>query len=303
MEKVSQNNFLFLCMLLLTPCEAITCAHRSFHEFCPEGWVELAETQECMAPISYTGPCDTVVNLKDFDEGKKREFAAKCKVNWACADTCARDYEVCPVGWVDMGKGVCDAPLMYSGSCLKHVRMTDDAYKRDFAIRCGISFPCKPSCLQQDFRQPCPKDWNLMNGICEAASPYSGPCVPFANLTDFTVQEKQIYASLCRVDFPCEIRIANANECEPVDAPCPTGWEHIGSTVGVCHNSKYDGPCRPIIQTSELMKIGKSKYMEMCAVEWPCKDMKVPNIEPSVLTSALRSGPVDDEGNIIGAQY
>merc|ERR1712139_365657 len=96
------------------------------------GWVS-AGTGKCQAPLSYGGPCAAKAAMEDFSETAKQQFEAKCEVEWPCAEECVPDYSAaCPVGWIDMGGGVCDAPLTYSHHCLKRVRMSSEDFKRNF---------------------------------------------------------------------------------------------------------------------------------------------------------------------------
>merc|ERR1712107_61804 len=132
---------------------------------------------------------------------------------------------------------------------------------------------------------------------------YTGPCLPFANLIGLTEAEKAHYATLCDVQFPCSAP-AIAELCEPVDAPCPIGWDYKGSEKGVCHSSEYTGPCRPLIFVDQIQANGKSSFMEMCDVLWACKQQQADRVpatgQPS---SILHSGPINADGRIAVTNY
>jgi len=285
---------------------AAACERRNYEDNCPSGWMDLGNNA-CRAPLSYTGLCGTLMTIGDAvrDEGWKQGIERKCGVTWPCEDACEPDYSApCPLNWLDMGNSICEAPLEYDQNCLKRVRMADERFKRDFAIECGLRWPCLRECAQ-DFGQPCPKDWyEVEDGVCEAArGSYDGACLSFANLLGFANQEKAHYAALCNVEFPCVSASANA-ECEPTDAPCPKGWGHKGSVNGgVCYSVEYEGPCRPIVFTESLAAIGKLKFMEECNVVWECKSKEPESgyLQDRIASSFLHSGPVNNGGYVVGA--
>lgn len=164
---------------------------------------------------------------------------------------------------------------------------------------CVLAMPRE--CGKQDFEQQCPKFWGSFEGVCEAPvdRSYVGPCAPFANLQGLTAQDKAQYAALCQVQFPCQSDSATVQECVPNEAPCPKGWLHKGSSVGVCHGEQYEGPCRPVITEQRLAFIGKATYMEMCGVQWDC-DLGATGSTLAAPTGRIHSGPVAADGRIIG---
>lgn len=279
------------------------CERRDYTGDCPDGWAAVGS--QCQAPLSYGGPCLASNELRDYNDIMKQQFEEKCIVQWPCVDSCVPDYsKTCPLKWVDMGSGVCEAPSTYSRQCLKRVRMLNAIFKRSFATECAVNWPCQKLC-EEDFGQPCPKDWAKFEGTCEAnPSSYVGPCAPFANLEGLSLQDKVQYAALCEVEFPCQVNVpaAPGAECEPTDAPCPQGWLRKGTKNGVCHGVHYRGPCRPVILISELVMIGNAKFMEMCGVDWECKDNSMAAAAPTAETSeVVHSGPVDVDGRIIAS--
>ena len=186
--------------------------------------------------------------------------------------------------------------------------MWDAAYKEEFATRCGIKFPCQKTC-REDFGQACPTGWAFVDGVCVAIPtaefPYSGPCVPFADLSNLTKQDKQIFGELCAVDF-CESVPSPAPDaiCEPDETEvCALDWLHVGSLIGHCHAPSYQGPCRPLISVSDLEAIGKETYAEKCGVKWSCKKgdsaLRTKSIQVNATTEPyFPSGPLAGDGRI-----
>jgi len=218
------------------------------------------------------------------------------------ADTCEQDFKSsCPVGWVDLGDGVCNAPVMYGGKCNTDVKMVDEAFREEFGTRCDVRWPCTKLC-KEDFRQTCPTGWATIDGICTASAAYSGPCVPFAHLADASEEEKKSYAGQCEVDFCERAAVRRVEDCEFDDAyDCPIGWAQIGSRTGYCHGIQYQGPCRSLVSIMSLDAIGKKLFMEKCGVRWQCKADIVAKTEEA-LTFAdkppLVAGPISADGRL-----
>lgn len=290
----------FLCLhLLMWIC--LSCERRDYTDLCPKGWKVVRD--QCWAPLSYTGPCAAVANLADFTESMKRGFETRCALQWPCEEKCEADYSIdCPSGWLSMGEGLCEAPLDYSYNCLKRVRMVSEGFKREFETACGATWPCQKSC-DEDFGQQCPEAWQLSpSGVCEAMPhSYYGTCPPFANLNDFTREEKKLFAALCGVQFPC-VDTTPISSCELMETTCPSGWEEKGSLETICVGAGYQGPCRPLIKLDDLVAIGRQAFMETCDVHWPCKPVQAaPGRSVIHPLARIPSGPVDKDGMVVDA--
>jgi len=289
------------CHFLFCPAAfAVICGDYNWDAPCPKGWTVISDI--CQAPLSYQGPCAMRASV-GTTLSHKREFANACKVTWLCVDSCEQDYTgACPAGWTESGNGACDAPLMYSGRCKAHAQMWGDEFKEEFGARCDLRWPCKKMC-EEDFRQPCPTAWVLIDGICVATTTYSGPCVPFAQLGNLTEKDKQAFGERCAADF-CKRTVSTLgdHECEINEATaCPIGWKHIGSLEGFCHDAQYQGPCRPLISTRDLNAIGKRNFGTQCGVQWSCKERDVlPTVGSTSEQEAamLPSGPVASDGRL-----
>jgi len=163
-------------LLLVLSSTVWGCQRRDYSARCPDGWTHAGK--QCQAPLSYGGPCAASASAASSDE-VKQQFEAKCAVTWPCLEACTPDYgATCPQDWLDMGGGVCDAPLMYDHHCSKRARMFNVHFKRDFAVECSAHWPCLSEC-QQDFGRSCPEGWGTSDGLCEAPATYVGPCAPF----------------------------------------------------------------------------------------------------------------------------
>lgn len=227
------------------------------------------------------------------DAAGKEKLASDCHVNWAEGD-CEEDFSFpCPVGWSIGGGGVCVAPGHYSGSCDRAVNMYDDEFKRQFATQCDVAWPCSASCAQ-DFGLQCPTGWASVSGVCTAPSTYTGPCVPFADLSEASASQREVYSTLCQVEF-CT-GSGGESRCGDWNA-CPDGWNHLtgGARGGYCESAAYNGPCRPLVSIDDLGRIGHAEYMKKCDVSIQCasaadgRDSSLPFI----------SGPVGPEGDIL----
>lgn len=258
---------------------------------CPDGWDFMGEIG-CRAPLSYTGQCSVISKPASMDAKGKKNFEASCNVTWPCFNGCTPDYNAsCPVGWVHLGPNLCEAPFSYHGDCLSQIRMWDESFKRDFAIRCQVRWPCSRSCVE-DFGRDCPEGWFMAGGICVASlGVYTGPCAPFADLHGMTSADKHVWAAACLLNFPCAGSSSQDSSCDRALRPstnlCPSGWMRVGSTRAYCYAHKYEGICRPLMSVEQLQQIGRESFMKRCNVSWPCP---VDAIHDSDI--AARSGPI-----------
>merc|ERR1712217_77440 len=203
-------------------------------------------------------------------------------------------------GWTASDDGACEAPAMNVGSCGSHVKMTDEAFKAEFGLRCGVRWPCKKTC-EDDYRERCPTGWRLIDDVCVSLDTYTGPCVPFAYLAQANAREKQTYAELCQVDFCGRVEKTETEQCDFDASVCPIGWSHVGGEVGYCHGFQYQGPCRPLISLSDLGDIGKARFIKQCGVKFACKreaSHRHASGEPSTLPSAAPVGPISSDGRL-----
>jgi len=98
------------------------CESGSYEEACPSGWIDQGSSG-CIAPLSYTGPCATVLNIGE-DAMSKEVVERECGVQWPCLlNEGGQDFaRPCPLRWLHLGSFLCDPPLTQGGSCSVRVQ-------------------------------------------------------------------------------------------------------------------------------------------------------------------------------------
>ena len=90
---------------------------------------------------------------------------------------CSRDYSKnCPTGWAFDGAS-CTAPENYAGECSPKMQFENltPLEKSTLAAKCGATFPCLGSCVE-DYDAACPLGWSVdVDGSCTAPDSYEGP--------------------------------------------------------------------------------------------------------------------------------
>lgn len=278
---------------------------------CPRGWEELGE-DTCLAPLSYTGMCDMLLHIPStWGLAQKKTWMHSCggedAVRWPCTDQCDPDAsrDSCPVNWVELSDGLCDAPLSNGGPC-SEMRVQRDIGGDDlkeFETYCGIAdIPCPLRCTQ-NFTAACPDAWILVDGLCIAPSSYAGrPCLPFQNLAGLSEQDKEMWSTLCFAPFSCTNTPSTISE--PIRI-CPDKWEQIGADENAYCRAPpdYKGRCRPGMPAAQIQRIGKQNFSSTCAASWEratddarqhvSDDVSIPSVD----------GPIDSYGKLIGIHY
>jgi len=294
----------FFSVFVVAACVQEPQCRMDFSPKCPRGWQELEE-DACLAPLSYTGPCDMLARIPPtWGAAQKKQWMDLCggasAIPWPCVETCPLDVSrsSCPVAWVDFGDELCDAPLSLGGPCSEmRVRRAiggDDL--KEFEVSCGaFEMSCSGRCIE-NFTAACPYAWTYVDGLCLAPRSYAGgPCLPFQNLLEMSDQEKERWSGLCHAPFPCKGVAVGA--CEPMP-PCPDLWDVIGTAELIyCRApSTYEGACRPVMSASDLRHIGKHAFASRCNVSWACTADEKPEVDPPVNIS----GPVYARGKLYG---
>jgi len=121
---------------------------RDWSDACPDGWDHSGES--CLAPKSYKGGCGTLQNFGSASFAAKKAFADTCKAPWPCSESKGScpdgiDYERCPVGFEQLGAGLCQLSNEASSTCasLYNFGDMDIAQKQALAKDCGMSWACK----------------------------------------------------------------------------------------------------------------------------------------------------------------
>lgn len=107
---------------------------------CPVGWT--GADGACSPPASYDGYCGAQ-NLSGLSSSQLEDFAWRCRAQWPCSASCARDFSACPSGYQRQG-GSCVATKAYAGPCSPTTNFSgmSDADKSAWASMCQTSFPC-----------------------------------------------------------------------------------------------------------------------------------------------------------------
>ena len=118
----------------------------------------------------------------------------------------------------------------------------------------------------RDYSAPCPLGWVDVGdgGTCLAPDAYAGPCGESVDYRGLSAHEKMLAASRCGAAFPC------INGCTAdYSVLCPVGWSE---SLGICEApADYAGPCVGKKGFASVNAVGKSKFANMCAVQWPCR--------------------------------
>jgi len=185
------------------PAEEDIC-DRDYDAQCPIGWSPVGK--RCLAPKAYTGGCKSIQSFSDMDDMQKRQWAESCNSAWACKDQCRRDYaQLCPLTWMDVGSGFCEAPAGFHSDCLARYKF--DVYsaeqKEKLGSVCDIAWPCEETCTK-NYAASCPDAWvSGEKGMCLAPPSYAGPCDYGLNATLLDAAQKAAFSSKCGADWPC----------------------------------------------------------------------------------------------------
>ena len=111
---------------------------------CPIGWTSGSDGT-CAPGADYDGYCGAA-KLGGLSTAQLEDFAWRCRAQWSCEASCARDFSQCPSGFTASGSG-CVANQSYAGPCSPTTNFSgmDDAAKASWAAMCGTSFPCAGS--------------------------------------------------------------------------------------------------------------------------------------------------------------
>merc|ERR1712151_1248918 len=135
----------------------------------------------------------------------KEQFAEDCQAPWPCLDDCesGRNYDICPKGWSDDGKGFCVVIKQMSTNEGCATRYLFSAMsikeKQSLASFCHIDFPCLQSC-DRNYDATCPADWisvESQSGLCFAPANYAGDCFSIVNTSGWNKDEKKGFTSRC----------------------------------------------------------------------------------------------------------
>ncbi|EDL46954.1 hypothetical protein PVIIG_01334 [Plasmodium vivax India VII] len=123
--------------------DAWTC-RKDYARPCAEGWHQVNASQECVAPLSYRGPCPRFLQMES-KATQKRLLEGECRISWPCLDQCERNYSLqCPEQWAPEDEKTCRPLAIYEGTCLPphdFSKMTDPQ-KKIWSNKCETDWPC-----------------------------------------------------------------------------------------------------------------------------------------------------------------
>ncbi|CAA9990330.1 CPW-WPC family protein [Plasmodium knowlesi strain H] len=254
--------------------DAWTC-RKDYSRPCAEGWHQVNASRECVAPLSYRGPCPRFLQMENKTT-KKRLLEGECRIFWPCLDQCERNYSLqCPEQWAPEDEKTCRPLAIYEGTCLPSHDFSNmtDAQKEIWSNKCETDWPCMASC-KKDYSRGCPQGWTKeKDGSCYAPVKYSGPCLSRMSLLNVDEDMKVALEKLCNVSFPC------VETCDlDMNDPCPTGWfvksDAFGNALACLPPDNYRGPCGEETKLIGLTNLKSKKRMAYeCAVKWPCSSV------------------------------
>ncbi|CRG95797.1 CPW-WPC family protein [Plasmodium gallinaceum] len=275
------QNFLFFILFLIIK-EAIsqknsTCL-RDYSQNCAEGWSKLSKSKECVAPLSYRGPCPRFLQI-EHETKKKKELEKLCNIYWPCLTYCEKNYSSeCPEKWVQGDDKNCYPLATYEGTCLfsyDFSNMTDEQ-KEIWSNKCETMWPCKEKC-KKDYSKLCPQKWiKDDNDLCSAPINYNGPCLSRASLVTLDKDMKVAFEKLCKLDYPC------LKECKiDMDDPCPQNWilksNESGTSISCLPPDEYKGICDENTKFIGLNLELKESIEYECDIKWPCAE-EIPDL-------------------------
>lgn len=119
----------------------------------------------------------------------------------------------------------------------------------------------------------CPKEWIQKGVLCFAPSDYNGVCSLEADLSEMNLEQKQAFANICNVEFPCQ------EDCpQDFSETCPSLWREIAN--GVCSApAQYEGPCSVRLSVASMSEEDKYAFSIRCGARWQCAGTKKRNYQ------------------------
>lgn len=138
--------------------------------------------------------------------------------------------------------------------------------------------PFTAQCVH-DFSLPCPESWVKSGTLCEAPPSYKGDCKRSVDTTEFTMEQKMLFMTDCKVRWPCKVTAdkTDAIYCNNTERnflqPCPENFlRHKQESGYVCvpDFSGYMGPCNSVVDFTNYSKEAKMLWAKTCGTTWPC---------------------------------
>jgi len=281
------------------------CLDKTYSELCPDTWV-LGEDGLCHAPLSYQGVCAKTQSFVGASRIGKTEVETTCGVCWPCPSRsqCEVDWsQPCPNGFSGIAipydeyaeaPGVTCVRQLEGEDCDHEVAFRDVDDKKQFAVRCSVSWPCVENC--SGALSVCPVDWEDIGGAICAAPRYfkSSECPLLQNFHGWTSAMKMAHGLKCSVRWGCvgsRPGVAESNgpivveqDCEAPDLRprvCPRQWVRLANAVCGAP-SDYGGPCARQVVFEGMSDEEKLMWASKCLVAWPCKGESAIDVDARV---------------------
>ena len=119
---------------------------RDYNATCPQQFVVLGQTDQCVAGPRYAGPCASeAYAFKSMSDTAKSRWSEQCLAKWPCI-SCDRDYQGCPMGWASVNSqdSSCAPSAGYAGPCKGTAVFA--GYNKDmlnqWSSECGAFWAC-----------------------------------------------------------------------------------------------------------------------------------------------------------------
>ncbi|KAK1442833.1 hypothetical protein BgAZ_303510 [Babesia gibsoni] len=171
-------------------------------EICPKYW--LRKDNECLADPTYMGPCGDRIRLFEKSQKEREELTRRCHLSFPLHPELL-DPDIdwtanCPLGWSYQESGVCTQIMDQSnGRCGRTLLFHDQDDKRRKTQHCGLVWPP----IGESVKSQCPLGWELdgNTSLCIAPSSYMGPCQLRVDFSNYSIEDMEIWAHVCRVSF------------------------------------------------------------------------------------------------------
>ena len=119
---------------------------RDYNATCPQQFVVLGQTGQCVAGPRYAGPCASeAYTFTSMSETAKSRWSDQCLAKWPCI-SCDRAYQGCPMGWasVNIQDSSCAPSPGYSGPCKGTAVFAgyNKVMLDQWSSECGAFWPC-----------------------------------------------------------------------------------------------------------------------------------------------------------------
>eukprot|EP00388_Colpodella_angusta_P007552 GDKJ01021279.1.p1 GENE.GDKJ01021279.1~~GDKJ01021279.1.p1 ORF type:complete len:1269 (+),score=238.56 GDKJ01021279.1:265-3807(+) len=183
------------------------CSSKIYQARCPIDWRYDFAQKDCIAPITYSGPCPRRQSLDEWSLKAKEEWATACAVDFPC------DKEL-PGNKNGFKPSVLDRnAFRFNYTQIQFEKFLDENRFDIAQMTQTLNFHrcnTETGVSHVNYRNACPDDWKEMaggpvnRGICIPPQKYNGPCVKAPTLLrNFDGPMKAEFSRRCHVSWPC----------------------------------------------------------------------------------------------------